>query len=41
MRGYEPQFERLGALAERYFRDGPNACLTIAFASTVNCWRRK
>lgn len=27
MRAYEPQFERLGALAERHFRDDPNACL--------------
>ncbi|HEX6016269.1 MAG TPA: hypothetical protein VFY87_31590, partial [Geminicoccaceae bacterium] len=27
MRGYEPQFDRLGALAERYFRDDPNTCL--------------
>src|SRR3954453_17224591 len=27
MRGYDPQFERLGALAERYFRDDPNSCL--------------
>ena len=27
MRPYEPQFERLGALAERHFRDDPNACL--------------
>jgi type I restriction enzyme R subunit len=24
---YEPQFDRLGALAERYFRDDPNTCL--------------
>jgi len=27
LRIYEPQFERLGALDERYFRDDPNACL--------------
>jgi type I restriction enzyme R subunit len=27
MRGYDPQFERLGALAERYFADDPNTCL--------------
>jgi len=27
MRAYEPQFDRLGALAELYFRDDPNACL--------------
>ena len=27
MRVYEPQFDRLGALAERYFRDDPNASL--------------
>jgi type I restriction enzyme R subunit len=27
MRAYEPQFNRLAALAERYFRDDPNACL--------------
>ncbi len=27
MRAYEPQFDRLGALAERYFRDDPNSCL--------------
>jgi type I restriction enzyme, R subunit len=27
MRAYEPQFERLGALAERYFRNDPNTCL--------------
>jgi hypothetical protein len=27
MRVYEPQFERLGALAERYFRGDPNTCL--------------
>ena len=24
---YDPQFERLGALAERYFADDPNTCL--------------
>ena len=24
---YDPQFVRLGALAERYFRDDPNTCL--------------
>jgi len=27
MRVYDPQFERLGALAERYFADDPNTCL--------------
>jgi type I restriction enzyme, R subunit len=27
MRAYEPQFDRLGALAERYFRDDPNTSL--------------
>lgn len=27
MRSYEPQFDRLGALAERYFSDDPNTCL--------------
>ena len=27
MRAYGPQFDRLGALAERYFRDDPNGCL--------------
>src|SRR5258706_2334961 len=27
MRAYDPQFDRLGALAERYFRDDPNASL--------------
>jgi type I restriction enzyme R subunit len=27
MRTHEPQFDRLGALAERYFRDDPNTCL--------------
>lgn len=27
MRAYEPQFDRLAALAERYFRDDPNASL--------------
>lgn len=27
MMAYEPQFDRLGALAERYFRDDPNTCL--------------
>src|SRR3954447_2863130 len=27
MRAYERQFDRLGVLAERYFRDDPNTCL--------------
>ena len=27
MRAYEAQFDRLGALAERYFSDDPNTCL--------------
>jgi type I restriction enzyme, R subunit len=27
LRAYEPQLDRLGALAERYFRDDPNTCL--------------
>ena len=27
MRQHEPQFERLGVLAERNFRDDPNTCL--------------
>ncbi|MHB0704106.1 type I restriction-modification system endonuclease [Roseomonas mucosa] len=27
MRAYEHQFDRLGALAEQYFRDDPNTCL--------------
>ena len=27
MRVYETQFDRLGALAERYFSDDPNTCL--------------
>lgn len=27
MCAYEPQFDRLGALAERYFTDDPNTCL--------------
>lgn len=27
MRPHEPQFDRLGALAERYFSDDPNTCL--------------
>ena len=28
MRIYNPQFDRLGALAERYFQDDPNGSLT-------------
>jgi type I restriction enzyme R subunit len=27
LRPYEPQLDRIGALAERYFRDDPNTCL--------------
>ena len=27
MRSYKRQIDRLGALAERYFRDDPNTCL--------------
>jgi hypothetical protein len=40
MRAYEPQFDRLGALAERYFGDDPNASL-IKLRQSASFSRRK